>query len=373
MRLLITPARLASRGGTMSLMRFSRFAPFVAAFAAFFAPAIAFAHEVYVLTPQEIQEGLAMPPFSPVAVAVEYFHDFAFWAVIGILTVFIVFGVSIIRPFERRLDPFFMRVKKYAPAVTRVTVGISFLAAAYYQALFGPELPFAANFGALTPAITWLLAILGVLITLGWLTRLSALVSLALFGWMTWLHGQYMLTYANYFGEIIVLLLLGAHHGSVEGAFNRFRAPAHFLDAIAKKLAPYSFVFLRICFGTALLYASLYAKFFHDYLALQVAELPLAGHAFGLAHYFGMDPHFLVLGAGIVEIVIASFFILGIEIRFTAIFLEFWLCLSLWWFGEVVWPHIVLIGIPIGFFLYGYDKYSLEGFLFKKGDAEPIL
>jgi hypothetical protein len=42
-------------------------------------------------------------------------------------------------------------------------------------------------------------------------------------------------------------------------------------------------------------------------------------------------------------------------------------------FGEVVWPHIILIGIPIAFFVYGYDRYSVEGYFLKHGDCEPIL
>ncbi len=128
-----------------------------------------------------------------------------------------------------------------------------------------------------------------------------------------------------------------------------------------------------MCFGTALLYASLYAKFLHNDLALQVG-LSSSGRPCVLGRALSWIRAALPRArAGIVEIVIALFFILGIEIRFTALFLEFWLTLSLLYFGEVVWPHIVLIGIPIAFFLYGYDKYSLEGFFFKKPGREPVF
>jgi hypothetical protein len=130
---------------------------------------------------------------------------------------------------------------------------------------------------------------------------------------------------------------------------------------------------VRVTFGTSLLYASLYAKILHNNLALQVASLPLAGHPFALAHYLGFEPHFLVLGAAIVEIVIALFFIFGIEIRWTSLFLLFWLTLSLLYFGEVVWPHLILIGIPLAFLCWGYDEYSLEGRYFKRDGLEPIL
>jgi hypothetical protein len=81
----------------------------------------------------------------------------------------------------------------------------------------------------------------------------------------------------------------------------------------------------------------------------------------------------LVLGAALIELLIGTFYVLGIEIRWTSIFLLFWLSLSLWYFGEAVWPHIILIGIPIAFILHGYDRYSLEGWFFKKRRLEPVL
>lgn len=344
------------------------------ALASFFAvPALAFAHEVYVLTPREIQQGLATPAFSSFDVMMGDLDSFVFWAFIAMLVVFIVFFASISRVLEKLLDPALAKLKHYGPAVARVTVGISFMAGALFDAGFGPELPLPALWGPYTVLIRIALALIGILITLGFYTRIAALIALVLFAVNVWAHGSYMLTYANYLGEILVLLLIGAHKAGVDKFDPSWAEARHFLSKLAKKLAPYSFLILRVAFGISLLYASLYAKFLHNDLALQVAELPLAGHMFGLAHYFGLEPHFLVLGAGIIEMVIAAFFILGIEIRFTALFVEFWVLLSVWWFGEAVWPHIILLGIPVAFVFYGYDKYSLEGMFFKKGKREPVF
>lgn len=340
---------------------------------ALFAPALAWAHEVYVLSPEQIESGLAAHPVSPLSVVEADPTRFFFWAGIGAFVVFLVFAVSLSRRLEQRLDPLLLRVKHYGPAVARITIGLSFIAAAYYGALFGPELPLAESFGSLAPFITFVLIALGVCITSGFYTRWAALVALGLFSYMTYLHGAYMLTYTNYLGEIAVLLVIGSHRGGVDRLRLASARARHALDRMHQALAPYSFAFLRVCFGISLLYASLYAKFIHANLAYQVASLPLAGHAHSLAFYFGFEPHFLVLGAGIVEIVIGLFFLLGIEIRFTAIFIEFWLALSLIYFGEVVWPHIILIGIPIAFALYGYDRYSLEGYFFKRGGREPVF
>jgi len=341
-------------------------------FAAALLPLTASAHEVYVLTPQEIAAATAAPAFNMWAVFLSNQYQFYFWALIAAITVFIVFGVSLVRPLERLIDPLIGRGRRFAPAIARITVGVSFIAAAYYQATYGPELPLAPTYGALAPLITALLLAMGACIILGIWTRIAALAALLLFAFSAYVHGSYMLTYTNYLGEILVLLLIGAHHGSVEGPVSRLKIRNAF-DALARRLAPYSFAIIRVAFGISLLYASVYAKVIHNNLALDVATLPLAGHSGSIAQAFGLEPHFLVLGAAIVEAVVATFFMLGIEIRFTSIFLEFWLSLSLWYFGETVWPHVILIGIPLAFILYGYDKYSIEGYFFRKQPLEPWL
>lgn len=326
-------------------------------------PALASAHEVYVLPTATIAQAISMPAFSEWQVMLQNFHTFVLWGFIAALTIFCVFFISISRILERLFDPMLLRGRPYAALIARVTVGVSFLAAAYYQASYGPELPLEATFGSATGIVTGVLIVIGILIIFGIYARLAAAIALLLFCVSVYYHGIYMLTYTNYLGEIILLLILGAHHGA-----SRRAGKLSYFDRIGRIFAPYSFFLLRVCFGISLFYASLYAKIIHNNLALDVA------YAYpSLVHFFGFEPHFLVLGAAIIEIVIATFFILGIEIRFTSLFLLFWLSLSLWYFGEVVWPHIILIGIPIAFIFYGYDKYSLEGAIMKRYGREPVL
>lgn len=331
-------------------------------------PSVALAHEVYVLDNNVIDQALATPRFSEVGIVVQSIDQFIFWALIAIIVIAGVFLISISRSAERILDPWLTLLPQYAPLVSRVTIGISFLAAAYYGALFGPELPLVEVFGDWTSAIRIVLAVIGVMITVGFHARVAAFVAIALFGVEVVTHGTYMLTYTNYAGELLVLIILGAHICAFHSKHHDgVRMPRWLLNA-KQRATPYAFLLLRVAFGVSLLYAALYAKVFNNQLALAVA------HAYpAVVTFFGFEPHFLVLGAAIIEICIGLFFILGIEIRFTALFLLFWLSLSLWYFGEVVWPHVILIGIPIAFFFYGYDKYSLEGYYFKRDGREPIL
>lgn len=333
-----------------------------------FAPAVASAHEVYVLPPDVIQKAIATPAFSEWNVILTNVDQFLLWALIGASVVLFVFFVSVSRSLENLLDPFLAKLPPYAPAVSRITVGLSFMAAAYYGALFGPELPLAATFGSGADAVRVALVVIGFMITVGFYPRIATLGALALFAFETFVHGTYMFTYANYLGEIIILMILGAHVFAMhDKELDKAQAPQWF-TRVKHALMPYSFLILRIAFGVSLIYASLYAKIIHNQLALAVAQAYP-----DVVHFFGFEPHFLVLGAGLVEVLLGTFFILGIEIRFTSAFLLFWLSLSLWYFGEVVWPHVILIGIPIAFILYGYDKTSLEGRFFKREGREPVL
>lgn len=337
------------------------------------APLFASAHEVYVLSSNQIYVDITEPPFDMVRVALDNLHSFIFWGFIVFVVVSTVFFFSIFRSVERVLIPLLNRLKPLAPAASRVTIGLGLIAGAYYQATFGPELPLATTYGPYAHLVSLALVIIGTLIVVGFWARGAAVVAFGIFGYSVYVYGWYMLTYVNYFGEILVLLLIGSHRFSIHsimGWNERFHSLFH---AVIDRIRHLAFPILRICFGTSLLYASLYAKVFHNNLALQVASLPLAGHPHSLAYYFGFEPHFLVLGAALIEILIGVFFILGIEIRWTSFFLLFWLSLSLWYFGEAVWPHIILVGIPIAFIFHGYDRYSLEGRFFKKGEREPVL
>ena len=353
------------------------FVTFVVVFGALvLLPRVVSAHEIYVLSSTEITKALGIAPFNMFQVLLENLTRFVFYAFLGILGVIFIFFISTIRFLEKKIDPFLERIRIYAPLIARVTVGLSFLAAAYYQATYGPELPIASTYGQFVGLATVVLIVIGILIIFGLFTRVAAFIALSMYSIAVYFHGIYMFTYINYFGEIMVLLFLGAHSFSLDkwmASKNLSFIPnkTTYLNRFWKKIydfiAPRSFAILRVFFGMSLIYASAYAKIIYNNLAL------LTVYKYHLDTIFHQEAHFLVLGAAIIELLIGIFFILGIEIRFTALFLLSFLTASLFFFGEVVWPHIILIGIPIAFIFYGYDQYSLEGYLFSKKKYKPIL
>ncbi|MBP9669347.1 MAG: hypothetical protein KBE09_03590 [Candidatus Pacebacteria bacterium] len=331
-------------------------------------PHFASAHEVYVLTPEQIAAALTSPAFSEWNVALENLNQFLFWGIITTLAIAGIFFISISRTLEKISEPLLSRLPPYAPFISRLSIGLGLIAASYHGALFGPELPLVTVFGSFAPFAQALLGMSGVMFIAGFFVRIAAIGMLLLFVAAFYTQGLYMLTYTHYLGELLLLLILGAHVlGYHHKGHDYAHAPAWLLR-VKQALTPYALPILRVGFGVSLLYASLYAKVIHNNLALAVAETYPA-----IPIFFGFEPHFLVLGAAILEIVLALFFILGIEIRFAALFVEFWLALSLWYFGEAIWPHIILMGIPIAFLCYGYDKKSLEGFFMKRYGRHPVL
>lgn len=315
------------------------------------------AHEVYVLSPDTIAHDRSTPSPDPLGSFFDNQGQFFLWAFIGFVLVSTVFFASITHRLELFFEPYLTPLRRWAPLVARLTLGTCLLLSAQNYALFGPELPLQA--GVWGQVVFWGLVLSGMCILFGFATRVAALLALAVFavGYAQW--GVYMLNYANYLGEMLVVLILGGGLLSFDHLLVR--------QNLSQKLERYAFLALRVGFGVAVAFAAIYAKFIHSNLALSTIA------QYQLTTYFHFDPLFIVLGAGIIEVVMGIFFIIGFEIRHTALFFLFWLCLSLLYFGESVWPHLVLFGVNAALFMYGYDKWTVEGRFFNRGKLQPFL
>lgn len=321
-----------------------------------FSPFVSSAHEVYVLSPATIAHDLSVSSPNPLGAFDSNRFQFMLWGFVAFLVVSTVFFASLTHTVEVLFEPYLTRMRPHAALVARVTLGLCLLASAYHMALFGPELPL-SNFGSYAVFVQWVLYATGVAITFGLFARPAALAALLVFIGGGVLYGSYMLNYANYFGEMMVVLLLG---GGALALFRGNKKPS-------KKLEEYAFLILRVGFGVAVAFAAIYAKFLHSNLALSTIS------EYHLTNYFHFDPLFIVLGACIIEVMMGVFFIFGFEIRHTSLFFLFWIFLSVLYFGESVWPHLVLVGVNIALFMYGYDKWTVEGRFFNRGKLQPFL
>lgn len=312
-------------------------------------PIAASAHEVYVLSPEQIANDLAAPSPNPLSAFGDNKVLFFFAAFVGFVFVSTILFASVTHRFEVLFEPYLTRLRPTASLVARLTLGVCLIASGYNFALFGPELPL-QDFGAWASVAQWALYATGALVLVGYLVRPAALLAGVVFLAGLALYGPYMLNYTNYLGEIAVVFLLAA------------AAPG-----MALRLEPYAFLILRIAFGVSVAYAAIYAKFIHSNLALSTI------YQYNLTAYFPFDPLFTVLGACIIEVLMGIFFIIGFEVRHTALFFLFWIFLSLIYFGESVWPHLVLVGVNVALFMYGYDKWTVEGRFFNRGKLQPFL
>lgn len=307
------------------------------------APLGASAHEVYVLSQEAIAAGISSDSPNPFGAFATNRFQFFLWGFIAFVMVSTIFFASITHRFEIFFEPFLTRLRPWAAPVARLTLGLCLIASAYNDAIFGPELPL-SDFGPYALLVRLGLFVAGALILWKATAKYGALLALALFGVATFWYGTYILTYANYLGEILLALFL-----------------------VKRAWEPYAFLVLRVGFGISIAFAALYGKFIHSNLALSVVL------EYDLTRYFQFEPLFIVLGACIIELLIGIFFIVGFEIRHTVLFFLFWLFLSLAYFGESVWPHLILVGVNVALFMYGYDKLTVEGKLFNRGKLQPFL
>lgn len=338
---------------------------------ALFMPLAASAHEVYVLGKATIINDVFSASPNPFTLISSHQYQFFFWGFIVFVAVTTVFFVSMTHRLEEWCYPFLQRMKRWAPLVARVTLGACLIASGYHSALYGPEIPLDSLVGAHYSILIELgLYITGVLIVVGLCTRLAAFVAMVLFAIGIYAYGAYMLTYANYVGEMLVVFLLGGGKWSVDSMLAKRNTVGEVAAASQrrfKRLEPYAFLALRVLFGVSIAFAAFYAKYLHSNLALDLIE------KYYLTNFFHFEPLFIVLGACIVEILIGIFFALGFEIRHTSLFFMFWITLSLLYFGESVWPHLILVGVNISLFMYGYDKFTVQGRFFSRGKYEPVL
>jgi hypothetical protein len=322
----------------------------------FFAATITFAHEVYVLSPIEIDNSLKLSPLNLLAIALSEPAQFFISGLVAILLVVGTFALTLSDWFRNHFGDRLRQLSLYSAVILQITFGVALIVMGHRRAAFGPELPFHELFGSYQTVIAYLIMLAGIFILLGAMVRQSSVFILAVFSWLIYLRGVYMLNYGIYVVEATILLMFGSSY--VLGGSKRL------LPIWLQDLMPYKYLFLRIGFGISLLFAAFYAKWYHGALALNTVI------KYGLDNYFPFDPSFIVLGAFIVEVVIAVFLIFGFHTRFITLLYLGFLIQSVLFFKEAVWPHIILLGTTVGLFCHGYDRYAIESLLKKHRTEE---
>lgn len=313
-----------------------------------------FGHEVYVLTPEQINQ--LWPEPLNVWQVLSAPHNRTI-ILLGSSVGLLAFGLALFiksRDFAKRFGRLIDKSTIIAPDVIRIAFGLALILSGMEKALFGPELPL--SLFPLAAVLKPLLIVLGGLLILGIANRLMAAVSIGVYLLAFVDQGWYMLNYINYLGEAIAVYLLPNQFLSVDGWWKRRQSPKYQPSIFSEK---YSLPIARILFGLSLMFAAIQVKIFHPALSYQVVN------QYHLTSYFPFDPLMVVLGAALVEILIGVLYMLGLLNRANSVFFMTFLILSIIFFKEDVWPHYLLIGLGLGLFLHRPDRLALDSRLFK--------
>lgn len=246
------------------------------------------------------------------------------------------------------------------PHFVRAAIAIAFLFSALSNSFLGPELH--ADMLPYAMAVKIALIAISFMIAIGFLTELAAFAGIVIYVGSFFVFGPYIFTYLNYLGELIVLMLFGLRAFSVDsylfGPLRRF-----------KNFAKYEIFIVRVLYGIALIYAAFTVKLLHPDITVSVVN---TWHLNQFHWLFPHDPLLITLGAGIVETVIGLFILIGFQTRLTVIISLFYITLSLLFFRELVWPHLMLYGISFSL-LVQPEVLSLDGLFFKKRNLQAQL
>ncbi|MEO8065593.1 MAG: hypothetical protein ABI643_01910 [Candidatus Doudnabacteria bacterium] len=313
------------------------------------------AHEAYVLPRAQFEAGLRQ--IGPnVFISL---HDpgnlrVFFWLSLGILAVltanFFFSRTKLALKLSRGLEHF----SHFGPWLIRIAISAAFFFSAASNTFLGPEIQLDSLPSG--PLLRILLFLISFLFLFGVLTELAAILALIIFIAAAASYHWYMLTYLNYLGKLILLILLGAREWwSVD---NRFFGNAIRFPAIRK----YEMDIVRIFYGIGLAYSAIDIKLLHSSLTIDVVN---QYHLTRFYLLFPHDPIFVTLGAAFAEFVIGLFIALGFQLRLTVLVSLFYITLSLFFFRELVWPHFLLYGISLSL-LITPQKLSLDNWLIKK-------
>lgn len=322
--------------------------------AALFLPAIAAAHEVYVLDKEDWRQGLAAAPVNLLAALNDPGNLTLALTIALCAMAALVVAIAITQSrLGQKVDDYLLREADIGRLILRIALAAALFIGAQSSAVLGPEIRIVDL--PLPQLISYLLYALSALTLVGWLTEQAAAVLIVIYGLVVYTYGAYALTYLSYFGVFLGLLLFGAGRYSIDRHFSKDPAKhtSHTADLEA--------LMIRVAYGLAFIYTAVSVKFLHPAVSLAVVN----HYDLTQFHYlFPSDPILVVLGAGIVECVIGLALILGLQVRLIIFFSLFHMTLSLFYFGEAAWPHLVMYGVS-AYLIYtnGGRLLSLDRFM----------
>lgn len=293
----------------------------------------------------------------------DHLDQFLFWLGISTSAILLVFLVSVTQKLEEVLDPALLRIKRFAPYIMQITLGIALLASSYYQALLGPGLPLETVFGSYAGFVQIMIYTAGLMLLLGIFPRVISFAVILFVIPFSITHTAHILTHATYIGEALTIFLFGGAYHSIKHAR---RAASGVTAEIRTHLHKYKFLILRLFFAVSLIASTVYTRL------LDISHMNEIISNSAIMALFP-DASFFVVGVIIFEVLLGVFFALGFEVRFASLAYIAFVGFLILFLQEVLWSQVVLIGTSLAMLTHGYDKYTIGGRWLSRGNLEPIL
>lgn len=319
-------------------------------------PMIASAHEAYVVPKDYFWRQMSQPLSFKAFTTFKNIHNLA---VISQITMGVFVLILLNFLFRRtqvgaHLHKFLESFSYLGPIFVRLAIATAFFFGVQSGDFLGPELLISRM--PLAEIMRWGIYVSSFMILFGIFTEVAAFIGLIVFSVGFFSFGTYITTYLNYLGELVALFIFGMRKWSFDGLiFGPLKKWRHAWER-------YGTTIVRIFYGTALIYAAINVKLLRTDLTLRVIN------DWNLTRFYWLfpsDPLLVVLGAGLAEAMIGLLIILGFEMRMTVIISLFYITLSLLFFRELVWPHILLYGISLNLIVQP-EIFTLDNLFFRE-------
>ena len=321
-------------------------------FAALLLPVVAQAHENYVLTKAEITADLAAKGpnvFSALQSAgnLRVAITVGICSAVGVILYFLFQYSALGQKFEAAIN----KLEGFGHVILRIALAASLLASANFNSFLGPEIPLTSiPFGI---ALKYFLYVLGIMLLLGLWSEIVGTISLCILLLATWVYKDYMLTYANYFGEFVALMLFGSRVFSVDGLVYKTKT-------WAKKYHNLELAVIRITYGVSIMYPAITYKLLHAAVIIDIVK------RYNLTQFhwlFPHDPLLISLGTGLAQVAVGLCLIFGFETRLNTLVTFVLLVMSVTYFKEAVWPHYILLALCLYLIINNGGDWSLDYYI----------
>jgi uncharacterized membrane protein YphA (DoxX/SURF4 family) len=317
---------------------------------AFFAAPLAYAHEAYVMPLEQFHAGLEAERFNIFNALKDPSNLKMFLGISVAVFLALVCATIFQRMYGRKVSLWLTKWQRYAQLILRVALGAALLFGALSGNFLGPEIAL-ADISSM-PFLRLALILASFLIISGFMSEIGALVALGTFLFAIPHNGWYLMSYVSYLAEMIALIIFGPGAFSLDSRlnisrvrFSRFKENEVFL--------------VRLGYGVALMFSAISIKFLHPALTLSVIN---DYHLTDFHLLFPPDPMLALLGGALAELTIGFFVLIGFQTRLVVAVSLFYITLSLLFFNEAVWPHLILYGLAF-YLLLSPQKLAVDNLI----------